>query len=581
MTKLRAVVRRRWVMLLAGLLLGAIAGLLSSTVAPVDEKVVTYRVSQLIVANRAAGQAGNVEQDALRVTRGSVAAKAAEALGAADPSDAASEVSAEADTDSASIEVSSTDGDKDVARRRVEAYVAAFLEVVNSELTADQQKRFDDLREQIDVANQELADFDARNPGLVAQGSAANPALLAQRRQLEQTLQEAKDQLTAERLEARSTLPYSTLGPDAPERVDSDLLPVPAGAPFRMALLGLLGLALAAGVAMVVERMIPRLDTRDELISAVEFPVLAEVGNFRRRKLPRSSNGALRLEGAWAEPYRRIRSAIQFLEARPGSDGDPPRVFMITSPSPSEGKSTTTAVTGLALAEAGVQTLVVGADFRRPSVHTLLGVPSTPGLREHARMDLDRPTLDQIVTPTAHQHLFVAPSGSPGKDVVGLADAARELIAEAVSQGATVLVDTSPLEVANDAVDLLPAVDDVILVVRSGRTTRRALLHTIEQLELHGATIVGAVLIGTPGLAKQQYYYEGYYADPESGSTDGTLFPPTSTKPGAPTSTAPTPKAAAPTASEADTPAPERAPAPVAQATPPTWTTTPPPYRGS
>ncbi len=576
MTKLRAVLRRRWVLLLAGVLLGALAGLLSSTVAPVDEKVVTYRVSQLIVANRAAGQSGNVEQDALRVTRGSVAEKAAQALGLSDASAAASEVSAEADTESSSIEVSSTDRDKDVARRRVEAYVAAFLEVVNSELTADQQKRFDDLQEQIDVATQQLAEFDAKNPALVALGSAANPALLAQRAQLEQSVQTAKDQLTAERLNARSTLPYSTLGPDAPERVDSDLLPVPAGAPFRMALLGLLGAALAVGVAMVVERMIPRLDTRDELISVVDFPVLAEVGYFPRRKLPRSSNGALRLEGAWAEPYRRIRSAIQFLEARSGPGGQPPKVFMITSPSPSEGKSTTTAVTGLALAEAGVQTLVVGADFRRPSVHALLGVPSTPGLREHARMDLDRPTLDQIVTPTAHEHLYVAPSGSPGKDVVGLADAARELIAEAVSQGATVLVDTSPLEVANDAVDLLPAVDDVILVVRSGRTTQRALLHTIEQLELHGATIAGAVLIGTPGLAKQQYYHEGYYADPEAGSSDGTLFPPTPAPPAGPPG-----DPAAPAASGSDSPTPERAPAPVAQSTPPTWTTTPPPYRGS
>ena len=529
MTKLRAVLHRRWPVLLAGVLLGALAGALSAALAPSGDAEVAYSVSQLIVANRSAAQQGSVEQDALRVTRGTVAEKAAAALGATDTASVASRVAAVANTESLSIEVSTTDPDPDVATERAGAFVAAFLDVVNADLLVDQERRFAEIQQQIDAAQADLDAFDAANPDLSPLSAGGNleayDLLVAQRASLDDVVRSAQEQLQTERLNAKSVLPYSTLGPDAPSTVDSDLLPVPTGMPFRVALLGMFGFALSVGLIMVLERLSPRIDTRDELVATVELPVLAEVGYFPNRKWPIASDGTLRLDGAWAEPYRRIRSAIQFVQA--SSEGDPPRVFLFTSPSPSEGKSTTTAVTGLALAEAGEQTLIVGGDFRRPSVHKLLGIQATPGIREHARLDIDRPTSQQIVHPTNHHDLYVAPSGASGKEVVGLADAACELVAEAVEQGATVLIDTSPVEVANDAIDLLPVVDEVIVIVRSGKTARKTLLHTIEQLKMHGATIMGMALIGTPGLAKQQYYYEGYYADSTAaGGGDSPLFPP-------------------------------------------------------
>lgn len=517
MTKVRAVLRRRWSVLVIGLVLGIVAGAFSSVFAPERSEDARYRVSQLIIANRMAQQQGSVEQDALRVTRGEVADKAAEALSETDPAALAGRVAATPDTKSLSIEVTSTDANPELAKARVTAYVDAFLEVVNADLMVEQNRRMADLQTRLEQAESDLATFTAAHPEL-GTTAGSNPfieqALLSQLSELRQAVESTKDQLNQERLNAKQTLPYSTLGQDAPSRVSSDLLPVPTGLPFRAALLGLFGLALAIGLVLIVERLIPRIDTRDELIAAVELPVLAEVGYFPHRNLPRNPDGTLHIEGGWAEPYRRIRSAIQFVQSESAQSESAPRaskVFMIASASPGEGKSTTTAVTGLAMAETGEPTLVVGGDFRRPSIHTLLGVPQSPGIREHARLDIDRPTLDQIVHPTTHENLFLAPSGAPGKEIVGLADAAKELIAEAVSEGATVLVDTSPVEVANDAIDLLPSVDHVILIVRSGRTVRKSLLNTVDQLTQHGARIMGTALIGTPGLARRQYYYEGYY----------------------------------------------------------------------
>lgn len=515
MIKFRAVLRRGWAVLLAGLVFGALAGAVSSAMAPEPTTEASYKATQLVIANRASSQPGNVQQDALRVTRGTVAEKAAEALGAPSSRAAASGISAVADIESNSIEISATDPDPAVASKRVAAFARAFLDDVNADLLAEQERRLTELQSQADQAKKTLDQFDAAHPGLnLISPSGDDPAvrlLVEQRASLVNEVRTSQDELRQERVNAKATLPYSSLGADPPSKVDTELLPVPTSLPFRAGLLGVFGLILGAGVVMVIERFNPRIDTREELAAVIDFPVLAEVGLVSRRHMPHESDDSLKLEGSWAEPYRRIRSAIQYVRAT--ASGDPPRVFMFTSPSPEEGKSTTTAVTALAMAETGQPTLVIGGDFRRPALHTLLGVPGRPGLREHSRLDVGRPSAADILYPTAHPNVFVAPAGAPGKEMVGLADAACGIARAGAREGAVVMIDTSPVEAANDTIDLLPAVDEVIIVVRSGRTSRKALAHTVEVLRQHGASIMGAALIATPGGRRRYYYYEGYLDD--------------------------------------------------------------------
>ncbi|MCO5321144.1 MAG: hypothetical protein M9922_07070 [Microthrixaceae bacterium] len=533
MTKVRAILRRRWKLLVFGLVVGALAGAASSAMAP-EEGEISYRVSQLIVANSASGAQAMIEQDALRVTRGEVAQKAAQLLGAEGPQSAIRGIAATADTDSGSIEVTATSADPDVATERARAFANAFLSVVNADLLADQEARFAQLQADIDAATAELVEFDNQNPDLSLAAVDGNPVVLdqlvGQRNEIESRLRSAEDELRRQRLQAKSTLPYSTLGADAPKVVNTDLLPVPAGLPFRVGLLGLFGVALAVGAVMVIERIAPRIDTRAELVAVADYPVLSEVGDFPSKAQPHDSDGSLSLDGAWAEPYRRIRSAIQFVQSRSAASGrgGAQQSFLITSPSPSDGKSTTAAVTAMALAETGQLTLVIGGDFRRPRVHELLGVAAHPGIRDYAQIAMERPTAAQVVQASSHPNLHVAPAGAPSKEIAGLAEATREIVNQAKEQGATVIIDSSPLEVANDTIDLLPAADAVIVLVRSGHTAVKTLEHSLETLTQHGASIMGLVLIGTPGLRKRQYYYEGYYTS--SSPSDGP-WPMTSASP--------------------------------------------------
>ena len=90
--------------------------------------------------------------------------------------------------------------------------------------------------------------------------------------------------------------------------------------------------------------------------------------------------------------------------------------------------------------------------------------------------------------------------------------ATRQLVSQAAAQNATVIIDTSPLNASSDSLDLLPVVDHVIMVVRSGRSTEDDLVESVDALERVGANVMGTLLVGTPNAGRRQAYYYDYYS---------------------------------------------------------------------
>lgn len=545
MTKLRAILRRRWPLLVIttviGLVAGAVSGLLSSGGAQQEQ---IFTASQTIVANQGSGSNPLIPQDELKVTRGEVPDKAAELLG--QPGTGASlagSIDTSFDTESGSITIASNGPDPKAAQARVDAFVKAFLEVTNAKLQSDSRRQLDQYKADLQAAQAQLAQFDSDHPEFTRSGAAipndaATQQLGAQRTQLQDSIAQLTQQARDAELQLSKTVPYESLGPEAPHPASTGLVNVPTSIPVRALLLGLLGLLLGAIVATIIERVSRRIDTRDELVDVVDLPILAEIGFLKEAKRAHDADGVLKLEGVWAEPYRRVRSAIQFVQATRGSglngsagsdspDGvRPPRVFMITSTAPGEGKSTTAALTGHALAEVGEPTVVIGGDFRRPEVDRLMGVPRQPSILDMAQMSLDRPTVDDVVHQTRFPSLYAAPAGKGTREVAGSIEAAKEVAREAVARGATVVFDSSPLQAANDTIDLLPVVDYVILVVRSGRSTEASLRDVVDTLRRMDAKILGVVLIGSPVAGRQQTYYYDYYSptDPVDGPSQSSGF---------------------------------------------------------
>lgn len=118
-TKVTAVLRRRWPILAISLVVGLLAGVVSSQLAPSDI-VQQYRAEQVVVANASGTGGVSVQQDSLKVTRGEIPTIAAEALGDGERADKlAADMKVTVDTDSQSITIASVDVDPDLAARRV------------------------------------------------------------------------------------------------------------------------------------------------------------------------------------------------------------------------------------------------------------------------------------------------------------------------------------------------------------------------------------------------------------------------------------------------------------------------------
>ncbi|MFZ4518099.1 MAG: hypothetical protein ACOYOP_06905 [Microthrixaceae bacterium] len=603
MTKLQSILRRRWPILLVTTLLGLVAGIASTQVGARRE-VTQYQAQQVIVANRLTGNPANVDQDALKVTRGEVLKATAKELGrVGEEKDLAGKVTVKAEVDSNSINLTVYDTDPQVASRTVQAFSTSFLDVVNSELRSDDQRRLDDLQTRVDQATKDLAAFDQQN-GFISRADAPLPqtptidALVAERKRLQDALTQAQSRYDETALDISQREPYASLGPEAPRVADSQLLEVPSSPLFRAGLIGILGFMLGVALILILERVNRRVDTREELADLVQVPILAEIGRISGRKQPRQADGRLKLEGAWSEHYRRVRSAIQFVQASaerelagsaaPGvtsptgvtqaavisghspARGKVPRVFMFCSALPSEGKSTSTALTAMALAEAGVETVTVNADFRRPRLDEYVGADPRPSLADAARLDVGRPSVDEVVRPSPEAHLWTVAAGSATREVGPRLMAAREVAAEAAARGATVLVDSSPLRVSNDPIDLFQGVDEVILVVRAGKSTVKSLQDTMELLDMHHAPVMGVVLIGTLATREMYAYYQAYYSDADAAQGELRQTLPV-TVPAAPTPTpapaAPTPTPAAPSGPAAAPPVPP-VPAPPVPAPP-------------
>lgn len=170
-----------------------------------------------------------------------------------------------------------------------------------------------------------------------------------------------------------------------------------------------------------------------------------------------------------------------------------PRVLVITSPAPGEGKSFLAAGIAVELARGGTPVLLVDADLHKPSLHATFGVSGTPGVAQMLSRPQSTP-IDTCLRPTP-LGVTLLPAGAAGIGANltrGEGDAFTRLLR--TLPYSTIVIDTPPALAAAETLMLAGAADDVILAVRSGHTRERDLRRAVDLLTRHHAPLRGMVL---------------------------------------------------------------------------------------
>ena len=301
--------------------------------------------------------------------------------------------------------------------------------------------------------------------------------------------------------------------------------------PFRpdvsqnMAVGALIGLFLGIVIAIVLESVDMTIGTGEELSQITGLSVIglipAAVGFKPRSKLDRTFDKKLpevrqrqfpetlaltKPKSEVAEAFRAMRTAV-LLSAPRGAD---PKVMMITSAMPTDGKTTVSCNLAIVLAQRGSRVLLLDADLRRPGLHRVMGISNKGGLTA-------------ILTNTATLQDEVRPMpGVTGMDVLTagavpaypaelLANARfGEFIQQCRSEYDHVIIDTPPVLSVTDGVIMSVYADFVMLVARSNRTRRAAIRRAAALLYQAHANIHGVVL-NDVDLSSPDYAYQYGY----------------------------------------------------------------------
>lgn len=286
--------------------------------------------------------------------------------------------------------------------------------------------------------------------------------------------------------------------------------------PVRTVAAGLaVGLAVGIGIAFLLEQFDESLKAKEDLERFA--PGLPVLGLIPAVDGWRATDGAVVVslrepESHAAEAYRTLRTVIQFI----GQD-KPMQVIQVTSPSSQEGKSTTIANLGTAIARTGQRVIIMCCDLRRPRLHEFFGLDNQIGFTSVLRGDTPLATALQKV-PQQHGLLVLASGPEPSNPAELLSSPRVKQVFESIRSVAdVVLVDSPPVLPVTDALVLSGLVDGIVLVAAAGVTSGREFARATELLHQVEAPLIGAVLNGVIG-SEYNGYGDKYYPRHETGT---------------------------------------------------------------
>ncbi|MGL5836587.1 MAG: polysaccharide biosynthesis tyrosine autokinase, partial [Waterburya sp.] len=206
-----------------------------------------------------------------------------------------------------------------------------------------------------------------------------------------------------------------------------------------------------------------------------------------------------------SEVYRMIQANLKFL-----TSDKPPKVILVTSSVPEEGKSTVTANLAAAIAQLGRKVLLIDGDLRRSSQHELWGVNNKKGLKDIITSNVSLASVMSQPMPK----LTLLTSGMVESNPLALLDSPilSDLVGRSRREYDLVLIDAPPLPVTADVLTLSKLVDGIVFVTRPGVVEQESAELAQETLITTGQKVLGMVINGVKPADFDRYSYHGRYA---------------------------------------------------------------------
>ena len=305
--------------------------------------------------------------------------------------------------------------------------------------------------------------------------------------------------------------------------------PASPNVPRNILLSMFLGLAGGFGLAFVMESIDHTVRTYDDAENAALALVLAIIPGISHMATVKMGGGVQKLLGGApaaakaaagaraelvcysrprsqvSEAYRALRTSLMLSSAEA-----PPKIIVVTSPLPQEGKTTTSINTAVVLAQAGARVLLVDADMRRPAVHRALKLRNDSGL---SKLLASTANPSSYIMPTEIANLFAVAAGPTPPQPAELLCSARmrAVLEQWTSEFDHVVIDTPPALTVTDSVVLSVLADAIVLVARSGQTSKTALRRSRALLGRVCKSV--GVVVNDMKLNSAEYsYYYGYGA---------------------------------------------------------------------
>jgi capsular exopolysaccharide synthesis family protein len=263
--------------------------------------------------------------------------------------------------------------------------------------------------------------------------------------------------------------------------------------PVLLLLSGLASLAFAIFLALVCQHLDVGVRSMEQVYNLLKVHALGMIpspaGLLKsgdRQKLAREVID--RPLSTYSEAVRTIHTNLML------SDVDArPRVVLVTSALPGEGKSTTSISLAQMAARYGQKVVVIDADLRRPVVHRMAGVAEKPGLVDWL---VDRCAFEEIIQRHVIGGIDVIPAGDLPSIPPNLMASERfkQLLRGLVEQYDLVILDSAPVLAVADTRVLSVLADKTVFCVRWASTSYRVAATALHQLRESGAFIAGAVL---------------------------------------------------------------------------------------